>query len=373
MRLTKSLLRVPLSLLLLSLIVSSIFARSSSTQRSDQGIASFRWEGEVDGTSFIRIRGREVRSQSQSGLPVQNQQFDFTDPLPNAPVQLVLAEVEGRGRVYLIQQPRPENNYTAVVRIDDSKGGKSPYSFVLRWYDVTRRDRDGSSDDRSEEVSWSGRVDGETIIRFVGNQVRYENLNGRGVSRDRYRFSSPLPSRSVSVSLVGTEGRGELTLVEQPSRDNNHSAAVRIRDDKGGGGTYAFTLTWNEPRNRDFGRGPGRDFDRDRGDRGQDFNPGFQGRGGLRWTGRVDGRDVLYINGNSLRVEHQAGQPVREENYRFLQSLPSDRRNVVVRKLNGRGNVTVIQQPSRDNGYTAAILIDDRDGGSDRYEIEVGW
>jgi hypothetical protein len=365
MRLTKSLLRVPISLLLLSLIGSSIFARWNSIQRPGNGVASFNWQGEIDGTSFIRIRGREVRSQSQSGLPVQNQQFDFTDPLPNAPVQVVLAEVEGRGRVNLIQQPRPENNYTVVVRIDDSKGGQSPYRFVLRWYDVTRRDREGSSDERSEEVSWSGRVDGESVIRFRGNQVRYENLNGQGVSRDRYRFSSPLPSRSVSVSLVGSEGRGELTLVEQPSRDNDHSAAVRIRDDKGGGGTYAFTLTWNEPRNRDFGR--------DRGDRGQDFNPGFQGRGGLRWTGRVDGRDVLYINGNSLRVEHQAGQPVREENYRFLQSLPSDRRTVVVRKLNGRGNVTVIQQPSRENRYTAAILIDDRDGGSDRYEIEVGW
>jgi hypothetical protein len=362
MRLTKIIFRVSISLLLLSLTGSSIFAGWSGIQQPGNGIASFRWQGEVDDTSFIRIRGRQVQSQNQSGLPVQNQQFDFTDPLPNAPVQIVLAEVQGRGRVNIIQQPRPENNYTAVVRIDDSKGGRSPYSFVLRWYDVTRRDRAGSSDDRSAEVSWSGRVDSEAIIRFRGDQVRYENVSGQGVSQDRYRFSSPLPPRPVSVSLVGAEGRGEITLVEQPSRGNDHSAAVRIRDDKGGGGSYAFTLIWNEPRNRDFGR-----------DRGQGFNPGFQARGGLRWTARVDGRDILYINGNSLRVEHQAGQPLREENYRFLQSLPSDRRNVVVRKLSGRGNVTVIQQPSRENGYTAAILIDDRDGGSDRYDIEVGW
>jgi hypothetical protein len=373
MRLTKIILRVPFSLLLLSLIGSPIFARPSSIQRSGNGIASFRWEGEVDGTSFVRIRGRQVQSRSESGLPIQNQQFDFTDPLPGTPVQVVLAEVQGRGRVNLVQQPRPENNFTAVVRIDDSKGGKSPYSFILRWYDVTRRDREGSSEERSEEVSWSGRVDGESIIRFRGDQVRYENLSGQGVARDRYRFSSPLPPRSVSVSLIGTEGRGEVTLVEQPSRDNDHSAAVRIRDDKGGGGNYAFTLTWNEPRNRDFGRGPGRDFGRDRGDRSPDFNPGLQVRGGLRWTGRVDGRDVLFINGNSLRVDHQGGQPVREENHRFFQSLPSDRRIVVVRKLSGRGNVTVIQQPSRENGFTAAILIDDRDGGSDRYDIEVAW
>jgi hypothetical protein len=254
MRLTKILFRVSISLLLLSLIGSSIFARWSGIQRRANGVASFRWQGEVDGTCFIRIRGRQVQSQAQSGLPVQNQQFEFTDPLPNAPVQVVLAEVQGRGRVNLVQQPRPENNYTAVVRIDDSKGGSSSYGFVLRWNDVTRRDREGSSEDRSEEVSWSGRVDGETVIRFRGNRVSYENLSGQGISRDRYRFSSPLPSRPVSVSLVGAEGRGEITLVEQPARGNDHSVAVRIRDDKGGGGTYTFTLTWNEPRNRNFRR-----------------------------------------------------------------------------------------------------------------------
>jgi hypothetical protein len=256
MRLTKIIFRVPISLLLLFLIGSSAFARWSSIQRPGNGIASFRWQGEVDGTCFIRIRGRQVQSKNQSGLPVQNQQFDFTDPLPNAPVQVTLAEVQGRGRVNLAQQPRPENNYTAVVRIDDSRGGRSSYSFILRWYDVTRRDRAGTSEDRSAEVSWSGRVDAEAIIRFHGGRVSYENLSGQGVSRDRYRFSSPLPSRPVSVSLVVTEGRGEVILVEQPSGGNGHSAAVRIRDDKGGAGSYAFTLTWNEPRNRDYRRRP---------------------------------------------------------------------------------------------------------------------
>jgi hypothetical protein len=256
MRLTKIILRAPISLLLLFLIGSSAFARWSGIQRPDNGIASFRWQGEVDGTSFIRIRGRQVQSRNQSGLPVQNQQFDFTDPLPNEPVQVVLAEVQGRGRVNLVQQPRRENNYTAVVRIDDSKGGRSLYSFALRWYDVTRRDREGTSEDRSAEVNWSGRVDAEAIIRFRSDQVSYENLSGQGVSRDRYRFSSPLPPRPVSVSLVVAEGRGEVILVEQPSRGNGHSAAVRIRDDKGGAGSYAFTLTWNEPRNRDYRRRP---------------------------------------------------------------------------------------------------------------------
>ena len=35
----------------------------------------------------------------------------------------------------------------------------------------------------------------------------------------------------------------------------------------------------------------------------------------------------------------------------------------------GRGNVSVIQQPASDNGYTGIILISDNDGGADNYRV----
>jgi hypothetical protein len=375
MELTRIMLRASFSILLLPIVGISIFAKGSSIQDPNNGFSSFRWQGIVDGESFIKVRGRQVQSETISGLPVQNQQYDFTDTLPRAPIQVELAEVIGRGRVSIVDQPRRQNDFTAVVRIDDNQGGKSSYSFELRWVDLTRRDREVSSERNSEEVTWRGRVDGESVIRFSYDQVRYQTINGGGATGVSYRFSSPLPSRPTSVSLINSEGRGEITLVEQPSQDNDYSAAVRIRDDRGGFGSYAFTLTWNRARYRDDDRDRYRDNDRDRyrdNDRDRGYYPQNQ-RQGVRWTGRVDGRDILYIKGNQLRVEHQNGQPVREENYRFSQPLPFERRNVVVRKLNGRGGVSVIQQPSRENGFTAAILIEDGDGGSDRYDIEVDW
>jgi hypothetical protein len=46
---------------------------------------------------------------------------------------------------------------------------------------------------------------------------------------------------------------------------------------------------------------------------------------------------------------------------------------VFVSKREGRGQVGVIQQPSRWNGYTAVIAINDESGGADNYEIEVAW
>ena len=46
---------------------------------------------------------------------------------------------------------------------------------------------------------------------------------------------------------------------------------------------------------------------------------------------------------------------------------------MVVRKLEGRGQIGIVQQPSRRNGYTAVIAINDESGGADDYEIEVAW
>ncbi|MGH9846085.1 MAG: hypothetical protein ACREEM_45875, partial [Blastocatellia bacterium] len=89
--------------------------------------------------------------------------------------------------------------------------------------------------------------------------------------------------------------------------------------------------------------------------------------------GRVDGRDLIYIRGNQLWVDHREGQPIYEDNHRFFQSLPFDRNSIFVRKLRGRGDVRVIEQPTRNNNYTAAIMVEDRDGGADRYEFEVVW
>ena len=93
----------------------------------------------------------------------------------------------------------------------------------------------------------------------------------------------------------------------------------------------------------------------------------------MRWSGRVDGGDIIYIRGNRLWINHQSGQPINNESVRFLQTLPAANQFVAVRKIEGRGLVRVIEQPHSGNNYTAAILIEDRDGGADRYVIEVEW
>ncbi|MCI0524347.1 MAG: hypothetical protein L0Y75_03705 [Acidobacteria bacterium] len=351
--------------LMASLLMASFFSISANAQWNgyqypNSGISRFRWEGIVDGTSFVYIRGRNVRVETRSGLPVQRQRYNFTDPLPRASVDLGLNVFNGRGRVRLVQYPRPNNGFTAVVRIDDNSGGRDVYGFELQWYDGNWRDDgggwSGNNPRNADGVTWRGRVDGESIIRFRGDQAWDETINGYGVSNVRYNFSAVLPRQPLSVNLVNAEGRGQALIVEQPSRGNNFTAAVLIRDRQSGAGNYAFTLTWEKPRYRD-----------------DDGRPDGSRSRGLRWSGRVDGSDIIFIRGNQLRIDHRSGQPVYDESHRFFQSLSNGREFVTVRKIEGRGSVRVIEQPSRNNNYTAAILIEDRDGGSDRYEIEVEW
>jgi len=46
---------------------------------------------------------------------------------------------------------------------------------------------------------------------------------------------------------------------------------------------------------------------------------------------------------------------------------------VSVRTLAGRGDVRVVQQPSRQNGYTAIVEINDPTRGAEEQRLQVIW
>lgn len=96
-------------------------------------------------------------------------------------------------------------------------------------------------------------------------------------------------------------------------------------------------------------------------------------RPALRWWGRVDGRDLLRIRRGQVWVVHEEGFPIVETGFRLERPLPTEPVTVTVRKIRGRGTVDVIEQPTRENNFTATIRIEDKKSGSDRYELEVFW
>lgn len=97
------------------------------------GPGRMSWRGRVDDYVELRIQGSRVRSIERGGLPTYNEHASFSSPLPRADVRVQLRKREGRGRVSLLEQPSRYNNYTAIVRIDDSKGGADDYEIEMEW------------------------------------------------------------------------------------------------------------------------------------------------------------------------------------------------------------------------------------------------
>ena len=70
-------------------------------------------------------------------------------------------------------------------------------------------------------------------------------------------------------------------------------------------------------------------------------------------------------------VEGNNGEPGR---YSFTAPLPQASVTVGVTKIEGRSNkITVIQQPSAGNDFTAIVEIHDDGGGAREYLLEIFW
>ena len=91
------------------------------------------WRGRVDDDVRIRIRGGSADVETIGGSPYYDAQPNFSNSLPNRRVTVRLSEKRGRGDIFIEQQPTRENDFTAIVRIKDPKGGASDYAFTLEW------------------------------------------------------------------------------------------------------------------------------------------------------------------------------------------------------------------------------------------------
>jgi hypothetical protein len=98
--------------------------------------------------------------------------------------------------------------------------------------------------DRSGRMTWRGRVDDDVRIRIRGGTAEVETLGGTPYSDGQPNFYNSLPYRRVTVRLTNKRGRGEISIEQQPSRENDYTAVVRIRDTRGGASEYEFELQW---------------------------------------------------------------------------------------------------------------------------------
>src|SRR6266550_8581809 len=101
-------------------------------------------------------------------------------------------------------------------------------------------------------------VDNEVEVHLRGDSLTIRTLAGQDARDDGSECNAPLPSRDIEAfNYEVKESRNDIRLLAEPSRRNDFTAIVRIRDGSGGFGRYHFRLTWAMT-GTDY-RGPGRD------------------------------------------------------------------------------------------------------------------
>ena len=94
------------------------------------------WRGNVDDTIIVYVHRDSVTERTISGKDPQNIDVQFLGRLPHRPVTVMLSDWSGRGHVRIVQQPNPDNDFTAAVRVRDPQDGQSHYKFTLTWQPV---------------------------------------------------------------------------------------------------------------------------------------------------------------------------------------------------------------------------------------------
>lgn len=115
----------------------------------------------------------------------------------------------------------------------DSSGDNNPFPWP---------DQGGPS--RSGRMTWKGKVDDDVRIVVRGGTAQVETIGGSPYYDAVTSFTASLPPRRTNVRLQKIRGRGEIFIEQQPSRENDYTAVVRIRDPRGGPSDYEFELSW---------------------------------------------------------------------------------------------------------------------------------
>jgi hypothetical protein len=88
-------------------------------------------------------------------------------------------------------------------------------------------------------------VDNQVEVTIDGDRVFMHTLAGQDGRDDGSQCNVPMPGREVAgFDFQVVEKRGDIQLVEGPTRRNGGKAIVRIRDGQGGFGRYIFRLSW---------------------------------------------------------------------------------------------------------------------------------
>ena len=149
-------------------------------------------------------------------------------------------------------------------------------------------------------------VDNEVEVTVRGDRVDVKTISGNDARDDGSECNLPLPKDEVrGFRFEIIDKRGEIQLVEEPTRRNRAAAIVHIRDAAGGEGRYHFRLSWAIK---------SYDFDR------PDTAPGFSWNNTASYKGKGKGRTVF--NGREEMVLQKVTMEIDQSGKMAIWFLP---------------------------------------------------
>jgi hypothetical protein len=194
-------------------------------------------------------------------------------------------------------------------------------------------------------------VDGEVEVLVRRDMVSIRTIAGRDARDDGSESSAPLPDRNIEgFNFQAIDSRDEIRLVAEPSRLNNFTAVVHIRN-SGGAGRYHFRLSWvttgsGGPTEERRGGGPGFSWNN---------TIDFHGQGHGAWALNNSGEERLFDV--SVNVDRGGRILVTFRGERGRPPLAFT--GTLIASENGRLKADVVTEDKRLHG-PMYITVDDR-------------
>lgn len=223
---------------------------------------------------------------------------------------------------------------------------------------------------------------GSTRLNNYADDLKRATVDLADRTSERLRNGYSVSRSDIEEAFTAAQLDASAGLFQDLIRGNNNSgnlrdAASMLNDLIRRAPSYGSNSNlWRNARsavdniNRELGNGGGYGGGNTGGGGYDNDNRPIIGR--AYWRGTVDDRVQLVLQDRNLRVDTISGRPYTNNTHSFTASLGRD---VIVEviKQKGRGDVRVLQQPSKENDYSAVIEIADTDGGAKDYQLEIIW
>jgi hypothetical protein len=213
--------------------------------------------------------------------------------------------------------------------------------------------------------AWTGRVDHDVEITLRGNAFVTTRLGSDERVAHGSSALTALPQETGILTLRVLEGRGLVDVEQQPTSETGYTAVIRIHDAGVGSDLYRIDAYWQPAAAGEVVAPVRLVSERERVRE-------IQNRTALIWTGDVDSELEII-----LRPEGITYYTVRGAEPRALQSALNQRpwpnAELEINQIEGRGEASITQQPSAENGYTAKLRVRDPQPGFGHYAFMAIW